>query len=294
MLIPKRAMIAVVLMSLVLGFPGTAMADGGVVTCDPSEQTCDIDVDQPPTDSGGDDTSTGERVCRDSHDDSVVPCWRDDVGWYGFDECYYNDMRVSDVDLTLIGEEPRTEPGVWYGKTCFGGNRTTYVVVFLTQSPAPVVGLVALHATSRLTLPTLSTQASPAGTQLVRLPSWWWTAPASWRVQSATASVPGISVTATATPYKAVWDAGDGSEPVTCTGPGTAWTGGDALAASPTCGHTYQRSSASAPDGAFTLRTTVRWRISWAGGGATGAEPDLTTTETTRVRVAESQALITR
>jgi hypothetical protein len=283
----------------VIAIGGTAKADTGPVVCDTADPSCDINVDQPgtgePGDGGG---STGNRVCKDKHDDHIVPCWRDDLGWYGYDGCYYDDTKMSDGDLEVIGEKPRDKPGVWYNKNCFIDPTEVmadYSLVYLNQPPAPVVRLVALHATSRLVLPKLTTQASPAGAQLVRLPSWWWTAPASWRVESATASVPGISVTATATPYKAVWNAGDGSNTVTCAGPGTVWKpGGDPMAASPTCGHTYQRSSASAAGGAFSLTATVHWRITWTGGGTNGTEPDLRTTTTTPVRVAESQTVITR
>lgn len=298
MLTPRRIMVLfAVIASLMAANTGIARADG-TVDCDTSDPSCDVNVEVPPsTGPGGGGGSTGERVCRNRFDNRVIPCWRDDLGWYGFDDCYYENADISDAELELIGMKPGSQPGVWYNRNCFldvDEMSATYILVYLNQPPAPVTQLVALHATSRLVLPKLSTQVSPAGTQLVRLPSWWWTAPASWQVQSATAAVPGISVTATATPYRAVWDAGDGSDPVTCTGPGTAWQGGDALASSPTCGHTYQRSSASASGGAFTLRATIFWRITWAGGGTTGAEPDLQTTVTAPVRVAESQTVISR
>src|SRR6266511_1777135 len=116
----------------------------------------------------------------------------------------------------------------------------------------PVVSpqVLARQARARLTLPDVAIRVNPSGDQLVGLPSWLSLDPASWRPQSATASVPGISVTATATPIQAVWSMGSGDS-VVCHGPGTPWRPGtDPMAASPDCGYRYVRSSASAPGGA--------------------------------------------
>jgi hypothetical protein len=135
---------------------------------------------------------------------------------------------------------------------------------------------------------------SPAGAQLVTVPTWLWIDAASWRPRTATAQVPGLVVTATATPSRVVWKTGDGSAPVTCTGPGTAWTSGtDPVTPSPTCGHTYRRSSAGMPSGTFPVTATVSWTVSWAGGGQGGTVPGLSTTSTAAVRVAEVQAVVT-
>lgn len=301
MLTPARTMLLVAtLVSAVAVWTGAASADGtGPVTCDPQVQTCDVVVGgggtTSPGSSGG---SSGGRVCRDKHDNHVVRCWRADLGWFGYDGCYYKSQRMSADELAAIDAKPNSKPGVWYMQNCFIDPTEVIAnvsLVYRNNPPAPVPEVVALHAVSRLVLPKLTTVASPTGTQLVRLPSWWWSAPSSWRVQSATASVPGISVTATATPVKAVWNPGDGTGEVTCAGAGTPWKPGtDPLASSPTCGHTYARSSASAEGGAFTLTATVVWRVTWVGGGTSGTEPDLRTTTTVPVRVGESQTVITR
>jgi hypothetical protein len=86
------------------------------------------------------------------------------------------------------------------------------------------------------------------------------------------------------------WDFGDGTT-VTCTGAGTPFpAGGDPEASSPTCGHTYTRSSGT---GTFTIRATLHWNVTWKGGGQTGAFNDLTTTAAEAVRVEQSEALVT-
>jgi hypothetical protein len=89
--------------------------------------------------------------------------------------------------------------------------------------------------------------------QIVFVPTWIWLGSESWGRRSATASVPGMSVTATATPVRLVVSTGDGAG-VTCTGPGMSWTAGSGAAcSSPTCGYTYARA------GSFPLQAVVTW-----------------------------------
>lgn len=77
-----------------------------------------------------------------------------------------------------------------------------------------------------------------------------------------------------------------------CAGPGTVWVSGtDPVAESPTCGHTYRISSAVQPGGRYTVTATVDWVVSWAGAGRSGTLPDLSTSASVRLDVAESQAL---
>jgi hypothetical protein len=153
-------------------------------------------------------------------------------------------------------------------------------------SPAQVAEM----AHKRLRLPNPRISANPVGDQLVNLPTWMWLS-SGWGPVSATASVPGVSVTATATPTSVTWSMGDGST-VTCTGAGTPfWAGGDPKAPSPDCGHTYRTSSATQVGQAFPVAATVQWTVTWAGAGQGGTFPGLTTTGNAAFRVAEAQAL---
>jgi len=160
--------------------------------------------------------------------------------------------------------------------------------------PAP--GVLAQLAVRYLNLPDPVIRSSPApgALQLTRLPVWLWVAANVWQPQSKTAQVPGEAVTATATPVLAAWAMGDGTT-VTCTGPGTAYAAGDnPSAASPTCGYTYEASSAGQPDGAYKVTVTITWDITWAGaGGAGGVLAPIQTVAAAEFRVAESQALNT-
>jgi hypothetical protein len=156
------------------------------------------------------------------------------------------------------------------------------------QLPSPAE--LAQRAYKQLRLPTPSIAANPAGEQLVNLPTWMWLSN-GWGPVSATATVPGVSVTATATPTSVVWSMGDGST-VTCTGAGTPFhPDTDPTASSPDCGHTYRTSSASQAGQAFPVSATVHWTVTWSGAGQGGVFPDLTTTGNAAFRVAESQAL---
>ena len=160
--------------------------------------------------------------------------------------------------------------------------------------PAP--GALAALARQTLGLPSPVIDSSPAqnALQLVNLPTWLWISPAQWAPRSKTATVPGESVTATATPVSVTWHPGDGST-VTCDGAGTPYTSADNPgSASPDCGHTYASSSAGQPGGAFTATATITWDVTWRGpGGAGGALAPLFTTAAAEFRVAESQALDT-
>jgi hypothetical protein len=156
----------------------------------------------------------------------------------------------------------------------------------------PSPAQLAQAAYRQLRLPSPGVESSPEDEQLVGLPTWLWLDRGEWAPVSATASVPGVSVTAVARPVSVVWMLGDGST-VTCSGPGTAYTSSSVgpKSASPDCGHTYRVSSAGRPEDAFAVSATVHWRVTWSGAGQNGVFPDLTTVSSAAFRVAESQGL---
>ena len=160
--------------------------------------------------------------------------------------------------------------------------------------PDPAVLAALARQTLGLPSPVICSSPAQNALQLTNLPTWLWINPAEWVPHSKTATVPGESVTATATPVSVTWHPGDGST-VTCQGAGTPYTSADnPAAASPDCGHTYTASSAGQPAGAFTATATITWDVTWHGaGGAGGALPPLFTTAAAAFRVAESQALNT-
>jgi len=134
-------------------------------------------------------------------------------------------------------------------------------------------------------------------TQLVSLPIWLQVAPSSWAPKSETVSAGGVSLTMNAVPVSAVWSMGDGTT-VTCRGPGTPYPAvkpKDPMAASADCGHAYTAPSESLPQGSYPVSVTTHWKVTWSTTtGLSGNEPDLTAVASTRLRVAEVQALVTK
>jgi hypothetical protein len=262
-------------------FVSRAMADdgtGGMQCADPSNPHCVVTAGTPgkPGNTGVNQT-TGD----------------------GGGSCYYKPLdNLSADEIAALGGQP-TSPGGWYDRVCYDANgaitqwSANWPVWLATPPPVVAPAVLARQAESMLTLPSVGIRVNPSGDQLVQLPTWLSLDPASWRPQSATAAVPGVSVTATATPIQAVWSMGDGGS-VVCHGPGRAWTPGtDPMAVSPDCGYKYNRSSAGAPGGAFTVSVTISWQVTWAGAGQAGTIPGLTTAGAVQVRVAESQTVIT-
>ena len=186
-------------------------------------------------------------------------------------------------------------PGGWYVQNCrFGNGIAVSAAMWLEAGQVADPQALGQEAVSRLRLPAPAIRTNPdsASGVLVQVPVWLWVDGSTWGVRRATASVPGMSVTATATPIRVVWSPGDGSPDVVCEGPGTQWRAGTDPRTASSCGHTYLSSSAGAPGSRFTLRATVTWSVTWAGGGQSGSVPPLTTTSSVALPVAQSQAIV--
>ena len=281
---------ALVIGCLSAGSP--ALADGtDPVDCsrNPSDPRCTVRADRPGESdrAGRRAPDSGPGACRNGWG-QVVPCSLPGVGVLADDGCYYSLAAGEELRSAVAFGGPVVPPGQWYVGRCGYPpvpGLTKYRVFAGGVVPDPAVLAAEAVRDLRLPLPGIRVNPSPPAAQLVFLPTWLWLDAASWGPRAATASVPGLSVTATARPSRLVFSAGDGVS-VSCVGRGTPWTQGtDPEAGSPTCGHTYTRR------GVFTLTATVTWEVSWAGGGRAGTVPDLVTTAAVQVRVVESQAL---
>jgi hypothetical protein len=188
------------------------------------------------------------------------------------------------------------EAGTWYASICSDGTQLWLGDLWVPVSRPAVSPIVLAQMARRyLPLPPPGIQTSPAASsdQIVNVPTWLWVDPATWGPRSATASVPNESATATAVPITVTWTMGDGSR-VVCRGPGTPYTEGDPARPSPTCGHTYLRSSARQPGLRYPVTATTTWRITWTATGvvsASGTLAPLLRTSTTTLRVAEAQTV---
>ncbi|MGI5353019.1 hypothetical protein ACQEU8_33295 [Streptomyces sp. CA-250714] len=145
----------------------------------------------------------------------------------------------------------------------------------------------------RLPRPVIRTSPDEDFTQVVHVPTWMWVGASSWESVSETASVDGVTVTATARPRKAVWSMGDGAS-VVCRGQGTPYAARfGAESSSPDCGHTYRRASLSEPGGKYRVKVRVTWDVSWHGAGESGVVPGMAMTAERSLSVDEVQAVVT-
>jgi hypothetical protein len=282
--------VALVAATLILGGQVPAYADPwGNVDCEqePDHPVCDVEAGS----SGGVMVAgpRGEVVCH--LDGEVVPCVTDE-GWLGSDGCRY--LRLEEV----APPTGVTDPGAAYRVRCPGDPPNWQrALVWLSDAEAPGPAELGRIAASRLLLPRPEVVVNPPAPapQLVMLPTWLWVEETWWSVsRSASASVPGVTVTATATPIRVVWSMGDGTT-VTCEGSGTPYTSevGSPASASPDCGHIYRRASSAQPGGLFEVSATVTWQVSWSGGGASGVAGPLFSTATVPVTVVEVRSVNT-
>ena len=133
----------------------------------------------------------------------------------------------------------------------------------------------------------------------VHLPTFFWVdqSQGQWAPVEASASVPGLTVTARAVPERLVVHPGDGSGDITCEGAPPAFVQGrDDPESFAGCEHAYRDSSAMAASGdAFPVTVDVIWHATWsASNGESGDLGTVSTTSETRLLpVAEIQALVT-
>lgn len=270
-----------------------ARADFQPPQCSDDADSCEVVVEDPgiPGGSGGDGGSDGEGGTGGNGGGG---------GEAGADDGGLADCSSSIVDTKadshpLAGPRPDGGPYVLVVETCrTPSGSTVQTGEWLEQGADGQVQIrpevLAQRAVDRLRLPQPVMNTSPESMQLVHLPVWLAVTADSWAQQSASASVPGMTVTATATPVSASWSMGNGDSKE-CAVPGTVWTpAAGETEASPDCGYVYEQAS----EADFQVSVTVVWQVRWAGGGASGSVPDMTTSVQTTWPVIESQSLVQR
>jgi len=285
--------------------PPAAMAhgSGGVsVSCSNQPTACTVAAQNP----GSQDTGTGHSASGGGSTGNSGAASQTGThgsgGSTGIPPMVCTDVPFFPVpaNLASLGLHQPPGPGHWVLETCVTTVGAVLILPVPLWVPAGAAALpdprvLAAQAVSKLAMPNPAIQSSPGGSapQTVELPTWAWLPAAQWAPISATASVPGESVTATATPVAVTWSWGDGSSTM-CQGPGTAYVAGvsNPAAASPNCGHTYRQTSANQPGHQFPVTATLAWSVAWNGGGQSGTFPNLTTTATAHWTVRQIQSLI--
>jgi hypothetical protein len=290
-LLVKCAMVVVVAVAPFAVTP-FAKADGPVY-CPPNGGPCTVVVGTPGSPGDGDNGGGSTLPC----DPDMGCLWPDDI-------CYHKraEPQPDATDPIWAGHiDPTGKPeGVVYVAACPWGNGRLgvpgwrFTLVWVAVEPATVnPAVLAAQAINQLGIrgPAIGIAPDPAGSGLVGLPVWLWAGvtPQTWGPVSATASVPGLSVTATAQAQRIVWDMGDGHS-VRCDNPGTPYQASYGNTNSPSCGYRYTQTSHSQPGGHFTVTATTTWQVNWAGGGQSGSLT-VTRASTTTVEINELQVV---
>lgn len=292
------------LVAALVGAQFLAVAPSDVI-CPPGSSECFVEVVEPgkPGRPGDPDDPTnpgGERRCVISSTGKELPCYSEVYGWFNeADECYW--LRL----------DPQPEDGAWwdghypegavYAVNCFYGGSGPKTGWLWRATPPPGYGgggptpvQLAQRAIERMSLrgPEIRMTIEDPEIAVVGVPVWLWTevGPTTWGPNTVSASVPGLSVTATAKARQIEWAMGDGRSQV-CANPGTPYTAGSVT--SPTCQHVYEKASVGQPGERFPVTATTTWDVTWSGGGQSGALT-VTRESTATIRVGEVQVLVTQ
>jgi hypothetical protein len=168
------------------------------------------------------------------------------------------------------GPEKGDGPGAWFHKICTDAGGSSAIVLWVPDRVDPRV--LAQRAAEQVPIPDPAIRINPSPSEgaVVNVETWLWVDPGAWRAVTAQAAAAGVVVTATASPRRVIWNLGNG-DTVRCNGPGTAYDASRSPSDQSTdCSYTYRRSSAHAPDGAFTVTATVVWQVTWSASGAVG------------------------
>lgn len=229
-------------------------------------------------------------------DNTEAPCL---PGYNPKDRCFYKRLDPqppSGPGNPDMNGTDTSGPGAFYQKDCIvndvGG------IIWLTTPPPTVLpdpAELARQARDKMTLrgADIGSSPGPGKPGLVGMPVWLWNnkSDTTWGPNSATAAVPGLSVTATARVTKITYEMGDGGS-VTCTTAGTPYKKSYGGKSSPDCGYRYTKVSTGKPGGKFTVTATSSWKITWqASTGEGGTLPDEVRTSTTTARVGELQVV---
>lgn len=219
--------------------------------------------------------------------------------------CSYKSLPADEVaDLEVVSPHGG-QRGAWFYNPCRSGDgrnlRQWQGPVWLTfptagQTPLIDPGTLAQEAYRLLPIPMPQLATSPPASrqQLVHVATWLWVDRSTWGTRTATVSIPGESVTATAIPRQIIWSMGDGHT-VLCDDAGTPYEPGRSpIGQQPTCSYTYEHGSAGEPGDQFSVNATVTWLVTWNAVGLTpgsGQLPPLQRSAQIRLTVAEAEAL---
>ena len=186
-----------------------------------------------------------------------------------------NGAPAKSVEESRIPLAEKLEPGDFYGLVCTDENGQEVVNEIRRYNPADPTSpmdpeVLAEEAAARLAVspPQVELSPKPGLNQIVQLTTWMWVT--NWEPNAASASLPGVTATVTATPRKVTWNMGNGDQ-VVCKGPGTPFDFSRPEESQATdCSYTYRHSSTSQPGGVYQVSATMSYDVSWSAEGAPG------------------------
>lgn len=235
-------------------------------------------------------TKAPERLCMDGG--AARACTSNVGNWSNSQQCY----------LRRISPQPPQSDPAWQGHTdgaiwnCVREQGVRFVTrwIWLPGRPDTVVvdpmtlvyeSIAEMH----LAPPQIKTAPAVGQVGLVNMPVWMWVTKTenTWGPIVRSASVPGLSVTATARVKAINWSMGDGKT-VRCEGPGTPYTKAAGVQSSPTCGHRYTKASHKLPNCKYPVTAVAQWDITWQSTLGDGGQIAMPQQATTQVRVGEA------
>jgi len=169
-------------------------------------------------------------------------------------------------DFGAVAVDPDGVQRHLYYRNCSGELQ----YVWVRDDPPETVVVPALSDLKHRLITAPTPELSPPTVGYVNLETWLATTDPG--PLTATASIPTLSVTATATVESTTWTTGDSGDEITCDGVGVAWTPGTPSDREAPCGHTYTAHGSPLLDSEpFTITVTQTWHVTWqASNGESG------------------------
>ena len=208
-------------------------------------------------------------------------------------------VRCTLHDPTVAGGNEQIAPGAQTnnpidGETYFiicdfpNGSYFVRQIIYTPGVSVVDAGTLARQAYRILPLSYPRPSTAPPGRQLAGVRTWLWIDPADYQPVTASVDVPGLEVTATATPQRVRWQMGSPTEEVQCDGPGTPYDASRADDAQhTTCSYVFQRS------GDVLVTVYIDWTVTWhASDGSSGDLPAVARGSSFIASVDQRQAVI--
>ncbi|MEU4197873.1 hypothetical protein AB0E69_38675 [Kribbella sp. NPDC026611] len=215
--------------------------------------------------------------------------------WSNSNQCYLQSLSPQ-PPYSDPAWEGHTDGAVWACVREEGYDKGKHLVTRWVWIPGrpdiavvdPVTLAYQAIAQMHLAPPLIKTAPAVGQVGLVNMPVWLWVTKteSTWGPIQRSASVPGLTVTATAQVKAVNWSMGDGNT-IRCEGPGTPYAASMGIKDSPTCGHRYKKTSSKLSDCRYPVTAVAQWDVTWRSTLGDSGEISMTQEAGTRLRIGE-------